>query len=600
MRTALRAGDPTSVGGYTVKERLGAGGMGTVYLGEDVTGAPVAVKVVDPALLCRQDGAVPGRYRREIAALRRLDRRCTAALLDADPDADPAYLVIEYVDGPSLEDTVRRDGPLRGASLEEVAVAVIAVLEHLHAENVTHRNLKPGTILLGPHGPRVSGYRIALPAGRYPRAADDETRRTLPYLAPELLLGECPGPAADVFAWAATVAYAASGAPPYGTGHWTVQHRTEPGGPLLDGLAPPLLDAVRRGLARDPVLRPTAAEALKSLRGLSPAVLETAASGVLPGGDADEWAERARRSLGEGRARLALYQAQRGLALNPLHARCLRYRAGANLAEGRPGLQDLQLAHDVEPGDAEIRRAYARELALDRGGRKTHGRAGPADAREALLTALELEPGDPVVTARYEAFAVRETGSPAVPPEVLRAVLALTAELPDPPPDAAPADLRNVPGLALDRVELALRNLAGLSLPAATRAHLASRLGGALRREARRNTGGPLRRSAAIERVAALAEFLAPGDATFARLARDAYGIPMDPRTIAAPLAGAGGVILVLAYLTLAPYWLGWMWAVPVAAVTGAALTGLLVVALSGYNAVRRRLGRALGGVSAR
>ncbi|WP_309237349.1 serine/threonine-protein kinase [Actinomadura sp. BRA 177] len=166
MGTPLQAGDPDSIGGYRILARLGSGGMGTVYLADDVTGTYVAVKMIKPELVRHEDGAISARFRREIAALRRLGRRCTAALLDADPDGDPPYLVVEYIDGLALSQAVRRDGPLRGAALEEVAVGVAAALEHIHGQGIAHRDLKPANVLLGPHGPRVIDFGIAVLAGR--------------------------------------------------------------------------------------------------------------------------------------------------------------------------------------------------------------------------------------------------------------------------------------------------------------------------------------------------------------------------------------------------------------------------------------------------
>lgn len=603
MATPLQPGDPASIGGYRLLSRLGAGGMGTVYLAEDVTRAQVAVKVIKAELVRQENAAALARFRREIAALRRLTRRCTAALLDADPEADPPYLVVEYVEGPSLSEAVGNRGPLTGPALSEVAVGAAVALEHIHAEGIAHRDLKPGNVLLGPHGPRVIDFGIALLAAGTQITATGHLVGTPSYMAPEQLLGERVTSAVDLFAWAGTVVYAASGDPPFGIDRRTVHTRILHGEPSLDGLDGPVLDMVHKALAKDPAARPSAAEVVDALRDLSRTVLNNASLGVdlgrLFADDAEGWAQKAGQNIAEGKTQLALYQAQRGLAMNPLHPGCLFRRAQANLAEGGHGLQDLQLAHEVDPEDPEIRRAYAREL-VARGGRhdveKAHA-LNPDDAAVALayarslarrgqverafaiapedpevrrrfalrltdglspegvLKALELSPGDPEVTSRYREFAWHAAGSTDIAPDVLRAVLSLTTELkPTVDEDTGPA------GLDLARVRHALIALGGLDarLPAATRGHLAPLVEEALREEALKNTGAAysLHRGAEIERAAGLAGFLDTRHGAFSQPVRDAYG-HLSART--ANLAYRRGCFaIVVLYATLALAWLGW------------------------------------------
>ncbi|MFI0406545.1 protein kinase [Actinomadura sp. 3N508] len=598
MRTPLQPGDPESIGAYRVLERLGAGGMGAVYLAEDVTGAHVAVKVIKSELIRGENGAVSARFRREIAVLRSLSRRCTAALLDADPEADPPYLVVEYVEGLSLGEAVRQDGPLRGTSLEEVAVGTAAALEHIHAEGIAHRDLKPGNVLLGPHGPRVIDFGIALltePGTRI--TATGQLWGTPPYMAPEQLMGERVTTAVDLFAWAGTVVCAASGRPPFGDDRRTVHTRILHGEPSLEGLGGPMFDMVRRALAKDPAARPSAAEVVESLRGLSRTVLRDASLGAGPAGldadDAEGWAEKAGQSIAEGKTQLALYQAQRGLSMNPLHPRCLFHRAQANLAEGGHGLQDLQLAHEVDPDDAEIRRAYARELTA-RGDSRAMERAytlEPADPvvsaafarslaqhghterafqiapgdpevrhRYALmlaerpggeLDALAVSPHDPEVLSRYHRFAELTAGSAAIPPDALRAVLAVNREL-----DGGNTDLI--------RLAVALTDLAWLdpTLPAETRLHLFPKVLHALWWELAAHARSPfsLERAAALEWTARLAEFLAPGDWRLQNLARAAYA----PKTSTAQGVGlaVGSGLAMLSFLLVPVTGLTWWMAV--------------------------------------
>ncbi|TDD80700.1 serine/threonine-protein kinase [Actinomadura rubrisoli] len=660
MRTPLLPGDPGSIGGYGLVGRLGAGGMGAVYLGEDVTGAPVAVKTIRSELVHRKDGKVSARFRREIAALRRLSRRCTAALLDADPDADPPYLVIEFVEGPTLAERVQADGPLRGTALEEVAIGTVAALEHIHAEGITHRDLKPGNILIGPYGPRVIDFGIALLTERSTRiTATGELWGTPPYMAPEQLVGERVGSAADLFAWAGTVVYAASGAPPFGDDRRTVHTRILHGEPVVEGIGGPLLGLVRRALAKDPADRPTASEALEALRVLttSRTVLSQAAvsSGAVGSGavgygadaggrrggsdgrhlladDADEWADLAARSLAEGKTQLALYQAQRGLTLEPLHPRCLLHRAQANLAEGGHGLQDLQLAHEVDPEDPEIRQAFAREL-VSRGAPRDverayslapedpvvsvayarllaeRGLAGEAfelaphdevvrksyalslaDGSASVIEALELRPDDPEIWARYREFAERKAGSPNIEPDLLRAFLAFLETLrrarPEPGATEDGLDLAQV-GDALAALETQADRLPpeikGSLLPLVTAA-----LQGEVDKNASAVDGYSEHRGEEIRRAAEQAAFLAhPRDQQLAKLAKDAVRRPVG---LGAELFGCGFLIavpLLALYPALALLGPGWSASAVVLGVIGAVIFGL--TAVSSYRGHRGR-----------
>lgn len=162
MAQELHESDPRRVGDYVLEGRLGSGGMGVVYIARDAFGTPVAVKVIKPDLLDRDDRAGLVRFSREITALRKLDRYCTARLLDADPEGAPPYFVTEFVAGPTLAEAVREDGPLRDAAVEGVAGGIAAALAHIHAAGITHRDLKPQNVLLSPYGPRVIDFGLAL------------------------------------------------------------------------------------------------------------------------------------------------------------------------------------------------------------------------------------------------------------------------------------------------------------------------------------------------------------------------------------------------------------------------------------------------------
>ena len=267
MPSPLRDNDPRQLGEYRIVARLGRGGMGTVFKGEDPAGRPVAVKVINDELAEEPD--FHERFRREVTAARRVRRFCTAPVLDARLDGEPLYVVTEFVDGPSLAEAVERDGPLHGGGLDGLAVGIATALGAIHDAGIVHRDLKPSNVLLSPTGPRVIDFGIA----RALDAVDGPTRTgqvvgTPSYIAPEILRGEEVTPAADVFAWGCVVAYAGTGRAPFRDVTVPATMRrvlSEP--PVLDGLDPALHDIVTAALDKDPRNRPTAKDLLARLTG---------------------------------------------------------------------------------------------------------------------------------------------------------------------------------------------------------------------------------------------------------------------------------------------------------------------------------------------
>ncbi|MGI5207711.1 serine/threonine-protein kinase [Spirillospora sp. CA-108201] len=263
----LRPGDPGELGPYRLVGRLGRGGMGTVFLGEDRAGRRVAVKMINRELA--GESTFRERFRREVTAARQVRRFCTAPVMDAELDTDPLYVVTEYIEGPSLETAVAERGPLPGSDLEGLAVGVATALAAIHGAGIVHRDLKPANVLLSSTGPRVIDFGIA----RALDAADGPTRTgqfvgTPNYLPPELLRGEQVSSASDVFSWGCVVAYAGTGRPPFsGNTVPEIFYRVVHEEPRLDGLDPGLRDVVAAALDKDPRRRPTVQDLLGRLVG---------------------------------------------------------------------------------------------------------------------------------------------------------------------------------------------------------------------------------------------------------------------------------------------------------------------------------------------
>lgn len=245
------------VGPYRLLRRLGAGGMGTVYLGLNGSGRQVAVKLVRPDLA--RVAEFRERLKREADSARRVARFCTAAVLDVNVTADVPYLVTEFVDGPTLAEVVRERGPLHPAELHQLAASMATALMAIHRAGIVHRDLKPSNIVLSRLGPKVIDFGIARALDTASVLSGEHPVGTPALMAPEQARGDTITSAADVFAWGGVLVYAATGRYPFGTGPAAaLLYRTVNDTPTLDGFEDSLRPLVEDAMRKAPADRPTA------------------------------------------------------------------------------------------------------------------------------------------------------------------------------------------------------------------------------------------------------------------------------------------------------------------------------------------------------
>jgi serine/threonine protein kinase len=252
----LRREDPRVVGSFRLHRRLGAGGMGVVYLGADKRGQRVALKVIRPELA--EDQEFRSRFAREVSAARRIRGGCTARLVAADLEAERPWFATQYVPGPSLHDKVAEGGILPAAEVAGIGAALAEGLVAVHEAGVVHRDLKPSNILLSPKGPRIIDFGIAWATGASTLTHVGTAVGSPGFLAPEQVRGAAVTPATDVFAFGATLAYAATADSPFGQGSSEVMlYRVVHEEPDLIGVPDALAPLVYACLAKDPEERPS-------------------------------------------------------------------------------------------------------------------------------------------------------------------------------------------------------------------------------------------------------------------------------------------------------------------------------------------------------
>ncbi|MCX4672584.1 serine/threonine protein kinase [Streptomyces sp. NBC_01381] len=264
---ALQAGDPDRVGGYRLVGRLGAGGMGQVFLGRSAGGRPVAVKLVRPEY--GTDAGFRRSFAREVEAARRVGGFYTAQVIDADPHAERPWLVSAYVPGPSLQTAVSEHGTLPAKTLRVLAAGLAEGLGAVHNCALVHRDLKPGNVILASDGPRVIDFGIARALEATTHTATGVISGTPAYMSPEQARGDTDiTPASDVFSLGSVLAFASTGASPFGVGHpAAVLYRIVQEEPDLSLVDNELRGLVAACLAKDPAARPEMAEILRAFAG---------------------------------------------------------------------------------------------------------------------------------------------------------------------------------------------------------------------------------------------------------------------------------------------------------------------------------------------
>ncbi|MEJ3654271.1 serine/threonine-protein kinase [Actinomycetes bacterium KLBMP 9759] len=263
---ALQTGDPRRIGPYQLLGRLGSGGMGQVYASTGPHG-PVAVKVVHAWLA--HDEQFRARFAGEVKASRKVVGPWTAAVVDADPEADVPWLATEYVPGVPLDDAVRAAGPLPPAAVHYLASNLARALATIHAAGLVHRDVKPANVLLAADRPRLIDFGISRALDGTRMTGTGATIGTPAYMSPEQAEGRRIGTSSDLFSLGSVLVTASTGRGPFGEGTpLSMIRKVLSATPELGNLTEPVRTLVAACFARDPAARPTAAQLADALEPL--------------------------------------------------------------------------------------------------------------------------------------------------------------------------------------------------------------------------------------------------------------------------------------------------------------------------------------------
>lgn len=264
------AEQPEYAGQYRLEACLGTGGMGVVHLAASASGLRLAVKVIHAAHA--SDPEFRARFRQEVAAARRVSGAFTAPVVDADPDAERPWMATLFIEGPTLAERVKRNGPLGSQELRKAGAGLAEALRDIHRAGVVHRDLKPSNVLLAPDGPKVIDFGISRPSDSDLRTETGKLIGTPPFMAPEQFQRPREvGPAADVFALGSVLVHAATGRGPFDSDSpYIVAYQVVHNEPDLAGVPTDLVPLFLRCLAKDPDERPTPYELMVALRESSP------------------------------------------------------------------------------------------------------------------------------------------------------------------------------------------------------------------------------------------------------------------------------------------------------------------------------------------
>jgi len=276
----LTANDPQMIGEFRLHARLGAGGMGQVYLGFSPAGRPVAIKVIhshyaaDPEFLRR--------FSHEVTAARAVGGMYTAPVVDSSVTDSTPWLATAYVPGPSLAAIISRCGPLPEPAVWRLGAGLAEALRAVHSAAVVHRDLKPANVLLADDGPHLIDFGISRPFQGTQLTSAGMVIGTPGYMSPEQAQAQTAGPPGDVFSLGCVLAYAATGTPPFDGGNpsnpASVLFRIVSAEPDLSAVPPALRSVIEACLKKDPAQRPTPAQLIALINARGPAMVATLGS----------------------------------------------------------------------------------------------------------------------------------------------------------------------------------------------------------------------------------------------------------------------------------------------------------------------------------